>query len=360
MLKKKNHIGRPSNKEIRARKNKKMFIAAISIVFVLLVVGMFETGSLSKLMGNSVTEYYCEDGYKLKGDKCTKTVSIKAYRIGDANQDGKININDVTTIQRYLAEFITFDNYQMVLADVDQDGKVNITDTTILQKYLSGSFSGSMASEHYIGQGICPKNYGGAGNRCYTDITVDAKIKKEYTEYKIGDMITYHEIDFQVIKDSNKNDSMITMIKLNPISSTEIMSLGDYSTLLSNIDGMVSSGKFEYGGDYATNRIKTIVDTWAKTNSLLASSNDKVRLIYEDELRENLKYNIYGVANIGYVDGLENSLIKWEENPYWVLSTETYMGKYEFVPAGTTGQGSSGDGAYIRPVIEFSKSNLGE
>ena len=74
MLKKKNHIGRPSNKEIRARKNKKMFIAAISIVFVLLVVGMFETGSLSKLMGNSVTEYYCEDGYKLKGDKCTKQV----------------------------------------------------------------------------------------------------------------------------------------------------------------------------------------------------------------------------------------------------------------------------------------------
>ena len=357
----KKKLGELNNKELRTHKNKLILTVAISMVFVFLVVGMFETGNLSKLMGNSVTEYYCEDGYKLKGDKCVKTVREKAYKIGDVNKDNKLNVNDVTEIQRYLAEFITFDDYQMTLADVNQDEVVNVTDVTILQRYLSNSFSGTMSAEHHIGEKICPKNSGYVvRNYCDIDITEDAKIKHNYGEYKIGDIIIYHNIDFQVIKDSGKNDSTITMIKLNPLSTSGILALGDYSNLLSNIDGMVSSGENEYGGEYANNTVKSIVDKWAASNSLLANSEDKVRLIYDDELSNDLKYNIYGVANIGYVDGYEDGLIKWDDMPYWVLSNKTYMGKYEFVPSRTTGLGSSGDGAYIRPVIEISKTNLGE
>lgn len=170
----KKHVGRPSNMELRTRKNKLILTVAISTVFVFLVVGMFETGSISKLMGNSATDYYCEDGYELDGDKCVKTVKEKLLRIGDVNKDDKINTNDVVTIQRYLADSITLDDYQMTLADVNQDGLVNIADATIIQKYLSGSFSGSMAAENYIGNKTCVPDAKISRGYCYTTFIIDA------------------------------------------------------------------------------------------------------------------------------------------------------------------------------------------
>ena len=88
----------PNKKKIGLHNPKTIFIVAIVFVFVLLVVVMLETGSLSNLMGNSVTDYYCEEGYALNGDKCIKTVKEKAYRIGDVNQDDTINDKDVTLI----------------------------------------------------------------------------------------------------------------------------------------------------------------------------------------------------------------------------------------------------------------------
>lgn len=60
------------------------------------------------------------------------------YRIGDVNRDGKININDATMIQKYLAHLVRFDDYQRdVLADVDMNGKVTINDATVIQKLIN-------------------------------------------------------------------------------------------------------------------------------------------------------------------------------------------------------------------------------
>jgi len=171
---KKKHVGRPSNKELREKKNKLILTVAISVVFVLLVVGVFETGSISILMGDSVTGYSCEDGYQLKGDKCTKTVRERAYKIGDVSKDKRLNVSDFEMIQRYLAEYINLDDYQILLADVNQDGVANMIDATLLQKYLSGMTSGSMSSEQHIGEAICPNGYRLNGAYCYMDITIDA------------------------------------------------------------------------------------------------------------------------------------------------------------------------------------------
>ncbi len=56
---------------------------------------------------------------------------------GDANGDSRININDVTAIQRHLAEIEPLTDVQLILADTNGDGVVNINDATHLQNYLA-------------------------------------------------------------------------------------------------------------------------------------------------------------------------------------------------------------------------------
>ncbi len=57
--------------------------------------------------------------------------------IGDTNGDGKIDINDVTVIQRCMAEYIELTAELEAVADVNGDDKVDINDATHLQKYLA-------------------------------------------------------------------------------------------------------------------------------------------------------------------------------------------------------------------------------
>jgi len=59
----------------------------------------------------------------------------ETYKIGDANKDGKININDVTSIQLYLVKL--YKNGELsVGADVDGSGKITIRDATFIQLYI--------------------------------------------------------------------------------------------------------------------------------------------------------------------------------------------------------------------------------
>ena len=57
--------------------------------------------------------------------------------VGDINFDGKINILDVTLVQRFVGELETFTERQIAAADVDGDGEVTISDATYMQEYLA-------------------------------------------------------------------------------------------------------------------------------------------------------------------------------------------------------------------------------
>ena len=59
------------------------------------------------------------------------------FEIGDTNLDGRINIRDVTAIQRHLAELELFTEEQLALADTNGDGEIDIADATHLQMYLA-------------------------------------------------------------------------------------------------------------------------------------------------------------------------------------------------------------------------------
>ena len=59
------------------------------------------------------------------------------YKQGDVDLDSDLNIDDVTIIQRHLAEYEMFDVNRALIADVDGDGKVTIFDVTTLQRILA-------------------------------------------------------------------------------------------------------------------------------------------------------------------------------------------------------------------------------
>jgi hypothetical protein len=56
---------------------------------------------------------------------------------GDANKDGKIDINDVSYIQKFLASFSGYD-CELAVCDVDNNGRISIKDGTEIQKHLLG------------------------------------------------------------------------------------------------------------------------------------------------------------------------------------------------------------------------------
>ena len=60
-----------------------------------------------------------------------------ATLLGDVNQDGVVNILDVTEIQRHVAEYITLEKTALANADINGDGIITIEDGTLLQMKLA-------------------------------------------------------------------------------------------------------------------------------------------------------------------------------------------------------------------------------
>lgn len=61
----------------------------------------------------------------------------EAVVFGDANLDGKVNVVDVTIVQKGVAGLISFDGDQMFRADVDGDGQITVKDATLIQKKVA-------------------------------------------------------------------------------------------------------------------------------------------------------------------------------------------------------------------------------
>ena len=58
--------------------------------------------------------------------------------LGDADKNNKVDIIDVTAIQRHEAKITSLAEDAMILADVDKDGYVTIVDATCIQRHLAG------------------------------------------------------------------------------------------------------------------------------------------------------------------------------------------------------------------------------
>ena len=66
------------------------------------------------------------------------TVEDVDFLLGDVNLDGVVNINDATTIQRYLANAITLSKKALKAADFDGSEQITISDATEIQRFIAG------------------------------------------------------------------------------------------------------------------------------------------------------------------------------------------------------------------------------
>lgn len=81
--------------------------------------------------------YYSSYAYQFAVDNNIPYTLLDGVKLGDVNNDGAVNINDVTAIQRYLAHSIELKGIFIKAADANCDGDVNIIDATTVQKYLA-------------------------------------------------------------------------------------------------------------------------------------------------------------------------------------------------------------------------------
>ena len=64
-------------------------------------------------------------------------IDRESTMIGDANGNGKVDVDDVTVIQMYVAGLCEFDETAQKRADVGNDDAVNIDDATMVQLYIA-------------------------------------------------------------------------------------------------------------------------------------------------------------------------------------------------------------------------------
>ena len=75
-----------------------------------------------------------EGSKKGTGRYCTFTDLM----IGNVDKKYTVEINDATAIQKYLSNMISFDRLSLRNADANQDGKIDVDDVTLIQKYVAG------------------------------------------------------------------------------------------------------------------------------------------------------------------------------------------------------------------------------
>lgn len=98
--------------------------------------------------GVLVFEFYTLREITLYGlDKAEPVVTISTnvevsspqpdIKLGDADGDGEISINDATLVQKVLSGMVS-DPYAEKAGDIDGDGELSVNDVTYIQKYIAG------------------------------------------------------------------------------------------------------------------------------------------------------------------------------------------------------------------------------
>ena len=174
-----------------------------------------------------------------------------------------------------------------------------------------------------------------------------------YTAYNIGDHVSYNNVTYYVIEDSDTTNDTVKLLKENPLTKREMEISEDDS------DGYVEFGSLT---DYSTSTVKQYVDLW-KDNAVKNGDTAIARLITFDELMDNLGYD---KATYEMVYGNPTYRVNPEYTPSWVYISEDYhaywtMSIYELDiwlvgDYGDLASGPRNDSRLVRPVLELNKS----
>ena len=181
-----------------------------------------------------------------------------------------------------------------------------------------------------------------------------------YAAYKLGDTVTYNEVDYYVIKDSEAKESKVTLLKAEALSREEITtySAGTGAQTIPTPFGEMQyhSSSSAYEGSY----VKQTVDAWKTAKAPAAI---EARLIQYDEIGI-LGYEWTSIDTSGGMGwGKTNDVPSWTYNGsynYWTMSpyndssSSVWVMNYD----GVLGQYIITDTKSVRPVIVLPKSAL--
>ena len=207
-----------------------------------------------------------------------------------------------------------------------------------------------------------------------------------YTEYKIGDEVSYNNIDYYVIKNSGANEKEVTMLKAEALTVDEVNEYGAGHVNRYTFDSVGTAyNQNGYGGmayytsetcgydnnynlvdsgctnDYESSEVKYVVDAWAqaKVPSGLRSS----RLITIEDLEDNLGYEQDPSVATQKVPSPTNT-------PSWVYYNSYYWMESQYEDSEIYVWHIYGRDGYlscvynynivVRPVIILSKTVLGD
>ena len=128
-----------------------------------------------------------------------------------------------------------------------------------------------------------------------------------YTAYSIGDEVSYNNVDYYVIENSDTTQSTVKLLKAEPLNEEEINTYKPAEAQSATYYGYTwmqyGSNSNAYNGSY----IKTTVDAWKTAKAPGAS---EARLITTEDL-----------INLGYTKNSETSYSKGDNVPTWIYNS---------------------------------------
>ena len=178
-----------------------------------------------------------------------------------------------------------------------------------------------------------------------------------YTAYTVGNQVTYNNVNYYVIENSDTTQATVKLLKAEPLTAEEIADYKPSEAQASGNGMQYHSSSNAYDGSY----IKTTVDAWKAAKAPAAT---EARLITFEELTENLGYEYQLIdTSEGYA--------KTDDTPSWVYNSNYWywtMSPYSDSASDVWRVGCDsladnrvdyyGGGGVVRPVIVLSKSEL--
>ncbi len=171
--------------------------------------------------------------------------------------------------------------------------------------------------------------------------------RKKCRKLYVGDQVTYNNINYYVIKDSDATESTVTMLKAEPLSYEEVQTY-------SNGTGAQTYDRNGYGGMqyhsessvYSTSYVKTTVDAWKTAQAPAAS---EARLILQDEIEiESKEVKPCGSCEI---EIRQLPKYEWIYNRNYTYWTNSLSGDSGIIVVEEYGEFKNASVALINPVV---------
>ena len=187
----------------------------------------------------------------------------------------------------------------------------------------------------------------------YGENKSSAPVTPSYTAYSVGDHVSYNNVTYYVIEDSDTTKDTVNLLKEKPLTKTEMDNLNLTNITISEENGY---GKVKYGEsiDYSTSTVKQVVDAW-KNTAVKPGDNATSRLINSTDLVQYLAYE----NEDGYKPSENTPTWVYNDNyRYWTMdgiSFEPFVylilnnGYLDSYPVSTMNY-------MVRPVLELNKS----